>query len=36
MADKIEKFKECIELMQSDVAAFEVKYQRRFDEAPER
>ena len=34
MTDKTEKFRECIELMQRDVAAFEAKYQGRFAEAP--
>ena len=32
MTDKKEQFKECIELMQSDVAEFEAKYQERFAE----
>ena len=32
--DKKEQFKECIELMQSDVAEFEAKYQGRFAEGP--
>ena len=34
MTDKKEQFKECIELMQSDVAEFEAKYQGRFTEGP--
>ena len=34
MTDKTEQFRECIELMQRDVAAFEAKYQGRFAEAP--
>ena len=34
MTDKAEQFRECIELMQRDVAAFEAKYQGRFAEAP--
>ena len=34
MTDKKEQFKECIELMQSDVAEFEAKYQGRFAETP--
>ena len=34
MTDKIEQFRECIELMQRDVAEFEAKYQGRFAEAP--
>ena len=34
MTDKTEKFRECIELMQRDVAEFEAKYQGRFAEAP--
>ena len=34
MTDKKEQFRECIELMQSDVAAFEAKCQGRFAEAP--
>ena len=34
MTDKKDQFKECIELMQRDVAAFEAKYQGRFAEAP--
>ena len=34
MTDKKEQFKECIELMQSDVAEFEAKYQGRFAKTP--
>ena len=34
MTDKTEQFKECIELMQRDVAVFEAKYQGRFAETP--
>ena len=34
MTDKKEQFKECIELMQRDVAEFEAKYQGRFAEGP--
>ena len=34
MTDKAEQFRECIALMQRDVAAFEAKYQGRFAEAP--
>ena len=34
MTNKKEQFKECIELMQGDVVAFEAKYQGRFAETP--
>ena len=34
MIDLKDRFKECIELMQRDVAVFEAKYQGRFAEAP--
>ena len=34
MTDIKEQFRECIALMQHDVAAFEVKYQGRFAETP--
>ena len=34
MTDKKEQFKECIELMQSDVAEFAAKYQGRYAETP--
>ena len=34
MTDKKVQFKECIEQMHRDVAAFEAKYQGRFAETP--